>query len=129
MAPGQWPAAVVDPQLDDPSVGLLLGDDRDRKIDSFGLAVEVENHLHEAAPPRDDILDVLDRGVALAEPRVRSADVCLECPRAPDASAYGMVQLGLAAKRPDQRIEIPRQQTVEERHGYKLMPPLLLHLL
>jgi hypothetical protein len=40
-----------------------------------------------------------------------------------------MVQLGLAGKRSDQRIELPRQQTVEERHGFELAPPTLLHSL
>jgi hypothetical protein len=108
---------------------VALADDRDRKIYRSGLTVEVENHLPKAAWLGDDTLDVLDRGVALPEPRLRFGDVRLERPRAPDAPAYGMVQLGLAGKRPDQRIELPGQQTVEERHGYKVALPLLLDLL
>src|SRR5205814_6125776 len=86
-----------------------------------------ENHLREAASPGDDVLHVLDRYVAVAEPRVRLGGVCLERPRAPDASPYGMVQLGLAGKRSEHRVEFSGQQTVEERHGYKLASPFLLH--
>ena len=91
------------PQFVDPSVGLLVGDDRDRKIDSSALSVEVENHLLKAASLGDDVLHVLDRMVALAEPRVRFGDECLERPPALDTSAYGVVQLGLAG---DKRAEI-----------------------
>jgi hypothetical protein len=40
-----------------------------------------------------------------------------------------MVQLGLAGKRPNQRIEFAGQQTVEERHGFKLPAPPFLHSL
>src|SRR5205085_18069 len=106
VASRQRPAAVVDPEFEDAPVGLLLRDDRDRKIYRRGLAVEMKNYLREPALPRDDVLDVLDRDVALVKPRVRFCDVCLERPRATDASAYGMVQLGLACKRPNQRIEL-----------------------
>ena len=89
---------TLDPQLDDASVGPLLGDDGDRKIYPRRLTVEVENHLDETVSPRDGIFNVLDRGGTMAEPGVRFGDVCLERPPTPDASAYGMVQLGLAGK-------------------------------
>ncbi len=98
VAAGQGPAAVVDAQLVNPSVGLLVGHDRDRKIDSPGLTVEVENHLLETARHGNDALDVLDLDVALAEPRVGFDDVGLERPSPPDASAHGVVNLGLAGE-------------------------------
>src|SRR5262245_17094483 len=104
MAAGERPTAVVHPQFVDPSVGLAVGDERDRKIDSSDLTVEVENRLPKAASLAGDVLDVLDQDVVLAEPRVRFDDERLERPLAPDASAYGVVQLGLAGKRIDQRI-------------------------
>jgi hypothetical protein len=40
-----------------------------------------------------------------------------------------MVQLGLASKRPDQRIQLSRQQTVEEWDGFELPAPPFLHAL
>jgi hypothetical protein len=129
VAAPQRPAAVVDPQFDDPPVGLLVGDHQDRKAHSSVLALEVDDHLREAAMVRDDVLDVLDRGVLLLEPGLGCGHVCLERPRAPDAPAYGMVQLGLAGKRPDQGIEVTRQQPVEEGHRDELALPLLLGLL
>ena len=49
VAPCERPAAGVDPQLVDPLVGLVIGDDRDPEVDSPGLTLEVENHLLEAS--------------------------------------------------------------------------------
>jgi hypothetical protein len=70
VAACQRPAAGVDPQLVDPPVGLVIGDDRDREVDSPGLTVKVENHLLEASGLGDDVVHVLDRRVALREPSV-----------------------------------------------------------
>jgi hypothetical protein len=91
VAAGKRPAAEVHPQLVDPSVRLLVGDDRDRKIDPPPFSVQVQNHLLEAVPLADEALDVLGRGVALREPTVHFGDIRLERTRALDASAYGVV--------------------------------------
>lgn len=64
------------------------------------------------------MLDVLDRDVALQEPRARLGDKRPKRLRALDASAYGVVKLGLAGERLDQRIGLPRKSTVEVGHGY-----------
>ena len=69
VAAGQRHAAVVDPQLVDPPVRFAVGDDHERKRDPAVLTVEVQHHLLEAVSPEDDVLDVLDRDVALHEPR------------------------------------------------------------
>ena len=106
----QRPAAVVDAQFADPPVGFLVGDDQDRKADSRVLAVKVDDHLREAAMTRDDILDVFDRGLLPAQPRIRLGDVFLERPCTADTSAHRMLQLRLARKRPDQSIEIPESK-------------------
>ena len=86
----------------------------------------MQNHLLEAASLGDDVLNVLDRDVALPEPRLRVREVRLEGPRALDASADRVVQLGLAGERLEQRIGLPGQQTFEVGHGYKLVPPPLI---
>ena len=127
MAAGQRPAAEVDPQLVDPSVGLAVGDDRDRKLDSPRLTIEVQDHLLKAASLGNDMLDILDRDVAPSYPRVHLGDERLERSRALDASAHRVVQLRLAGERLDQRIGLPGHQTVEVRHRLELVqPPLLL---
>ena len=59
----------VDPHLVDASVGLALGDDGDGQVDGAAVGVEVEDHLLEAAPLEDDVLDVVDRGVVLLRAR------------------------------------------------------------
>ena len=100
----QRPAAVVHPQLVDPSIGLAVGDDRDRKPDPSGVTIEVDNGLLKPMPLHDHPLDILDRDDALAEHRLHFVEVRLECPRAPDAAAYWVVQFGLAGERPNQRI-------------------------
>ena len=125
VAAVQRPAAEVDPQLVHQSVGHAVGDDRDRQIDSPGLAVEMENHLLEAARLGDDVLDVLDRDVALREPRVRFADERLERPRALDPSSYRVVQLGLAGERLDQRVGLPGHKAGEVGDGVSLFALLL----
>ena len=107
VAAGQRPAAEVHPQFLDASVGLAVGDDRDRKVDSLGLTVEVENHLPKAASLGDDVLDVLDRDVAPREPRFRFGGVRLERPRALDPPAYGVVQLGSPANDPTSASNSP----------------------
>jgi hypothetical protein len=123
---GQRPAAVVDPQFVDPSVRFAVGHDRERKIDSAGFTVEVKNHLLKAASLEDDVLKVLDRGVALREPLPRVGKERLERLRALDASAYRVVHLGLARERLEQRIGLPRKQAVEVGHGDKLLAPPLI---
>jgi hypothetical protein len=59
----------------------VVRDERDRKRHSTVGTVDVEDHLLEAALLGDDSLDLLDRDVALGEPRGRVGDVCGE--RAP----------------------------------------------
>jgi hypothetical protein len=82
VAAGQRPAAVVDSRLVDPSVRFAVGDDHERKIHWAGLTVEVQNHLFKAASLEDDVLNVLDRGVALREPLPRVGEEHLERLRA-----------------------------------------------
>src|SRR5262245_28789537 len=105
MAAGQGPAAEVHAQFVDAAIAVAVADQRNRKTNSPRLAVQAENRLAKATPLADDVLDVLDRGVALPEPRVHFADERRKRPRAPDAPAHGVVQFGLAGKRPDQRIQ------------------------
>ena len=62
------PAAEIDPKLVDPQVGPAVGHDRDGKIDSPVLTVEMENDLLEAVSLGDAVPYVLDREVVLAEP-------------------------------------------------------------
>jgi hypothetical protein len=129
VAAGQRPAAPVDPQLVDPSVGLAVGDDRDRNVDVPCLTVEVQDHLLEAASLGDDMLDILDRDAAPAEPRVRFGDERLERPRTLDAPAHGVVQLRLAGEGFDQRIGLAGHQTGEVGNGHELVvAPLVLEL-
>ena len=47
-------------------------------------------------------------------------------PRAPDTSAYRVVQFGLTGERLDQRADLPGHQAVEEGHGCQLALPFLL---
>ena len=70
---GEWPAAVVDPQLVEPLPGEVVGDERERQIHAAALAVDVQDDLLEAALLEDDALDVLDRDVPLREPPLISA--------------------------------------------------------
>jgi hypothetical protein len=126
VAAGQRPAARVDPELVEPTVELAVGDDRDRKIDSPVLAVEVQKHLPKAVPPGDDALDVVYRNVALLQPRALFSDEGLEGARALDPPAHGVVQLGLAGERVGQGTELPGPQAVVVGHGFKLVPLLLI---
>jgi hypothetical protein len=124
---GQWPGAEVDAQLFEAPVGVVVGDAHVRKVDSPGLTVEVQNHLFEAASLGYNMLDVLDRNVALGELLVRLGNERLERLYAPDAPAQWVVELGFAGERLDQRIRLSRHQTVEVRNvSYELVPPLLL---
>jgi hypothetical protein len=73
------------------------------------------------------MLDILDRDVAPSYPRVHLGDERVERSRALDASADGVVHLGLGGEGLDQRIGLPGQQTVEVRHRHKLVqPPFVL---
>jgi hypothetical protein len=67
---GQRPSAEIDPQLVDPPVGLLVGNDSHGEIHPPGLAAEVQHHLLNAVTLGDGDADVLDRGVAFLEPRL-----------------------------------------------------------
>jgi hypothetical protein len=105
----------------------MVGDDRDGKVDSPGLSIDVENHLLKAAWLGDDVLDILDRRAALREPCVRIDHEGLERSKPLDASAQGIVQLGLAGERLDQSIVLAGHQTVEVGDRFELLPlPLLL---
>ena len=123
MATGQRAVAVVDPHLFDPAVGPAVGDGRERQSDPAVLAVDVQDHLLEAALREHDVADVLDRDVALLEPRSHSRDERLERRHALDASAHRVVDQRLAGERLDQRIRLPRQQAVEVRDGHEPVPP------
>ncbi len=70
VAAGQQPAAEVQPQLFDPPVGPAVGDDRDRKIDSSVLIIEMKHELPETVPLGVNALDLLD-GVVPSEPGAR----------------------------------------------------------
>ncbi len=126
VAPGQLPAAVVDPQLLDPPSPAAIGDNRDGKIDRAALAVEVQDHLLEAAGREDDVLDVLDRDVVLREPALHLGDEGLELRDTPDPSPDRVVHDRLIRERVDQGVELAGRQPVEERHSQQLGPPPLL---
>jgi hypothetical protein len=123
---GERPVAEVDPQLFDPPVGPEVGHDRDRKIDSSALPVEMENDLLEAVSLSDDVPHVLDQEVVLPEPRAHLGGECLEGPCALDAPADGVVQLGHDGERLDQRIGLRSHQAVEEGDAHELAMALLL---
>jgi len=52
------------------AVALAVGNDRDRKIDSLRLTIEVQDHLLKAVSFGDDMRDVLDDDVAPSYPGV-----------------------------------------------------------
>ena len=61
----QGPDAVVDPELDEPTVGAPVGDDRDRNVHSLTVTVEVENDFLESPRLREYMLDRIERHAAL----------------------------------------------------------------
>jgi hypothetical protein len=67
VAAHQGPHAVVDPQLQQSSVGRAVGEDRDRHLDWPRLTVEVEDELLEAAVLGDHVLHRVERHLVLRE--------------------------------------------------------------
>jgi hypothetical protein len=126
VATGERPAAEVDTQLLEASVGVVVRDERVREVDAAALTLEVENHLLEAALFGDDPLDVLDRHLVPSEPLVRLGDERPEGSNALDASPHRVMELGLADERLDQWVKLPRHQTVEVRDRHDLAPAHLL---
>ena len=98
MAAGQCPGAELDPQLVDVAVVLAVGGDRDRKLDSPRLTVEVQDYLLKAVSFGNDMRDILDRDVAASYPGVHLRDERLERARALDASSHGVVRFGLGGE-------------------------------
>ena len=109
-----------------PSAGVV-GDERDGQLDPAAVAVEVEDHLLEAAVARGRRLDVLDRWrCAPRATRSISATNALNARLALDPPAYRVMHLGLAGERLDQRIGLAGHQAVEEGHGDERVPPPLV---
>ena len=113
----------VDPHLVDAPVDRPVGDDGDGQADRAVVRLEVDDHLLEAAPLENGVLDVLDRGVVVSEPGAGLGDERPECGLALDPPADWIVHLGLDAERRDQRVGIPGQQTVEVGHRDECVPP------
>jgi hypothetical protein len=67
----------------------------------------MEDHFLKPVSLGDQVLDVLDRDVALPEPRTHFCHESLERPPALDASAHGVIQLGLPGERFDKCIKLP----------------------
>ena len=80
---------------------------------------EVKHHLLEPVLVEDDVAEVLDRDVVARQPRTRVGHEGRERRDTPDPPAHGVVQLGFAGERLDQRIEPTGQQPVVVGHGHE----------
>jgi hypothetical protein len=116
VAAVQRPRAEVEAQLDDALVLVAVGGERQGKADASAVAVEVEDDLLDAAPMRDEEVDVLDVDVPRVEPGGHVVHEPAERALAPDPPADGVMDLGHARERLDERVDLPGHQAVEERH-------------
>ena len=74
------------------------------------VAVDVEHDLLDPARTPAGDVDVLDLDVALRQPRDGLGDVAPERRLALDASAHGVMDLGHARERPDERVDLSAHQ-------------------
>ena len=96
VAAGQRPAAEVQPQLDDPLVLLVVGDDRKGKPDASAVAVEVHDDLFDPARIRDEEVTCSTVPVAFRQPGRRVGDEAPERGLALDPPAHRVMYLGHA---------------------------------
>jgi hypothetical protein len=123
---GQRPRAEVDAQLDDAGVLVAVGGEGQGQRDASILAVEMQDDLFDPAPRRDDEVDVLDGDVAVGQPGLGVGGEALERRDALHVPAYRVMQLRLPGERPGERVDLPRDQAVEERHRRETLAATLV---